>query len=141
MATTKILLKSRLILEEHGRLLLLKQRKANGGNYTLVGGTVENYEMARQSLIRESEEEAGIILEERNLELVHTLHKKKNKLTRIVLYFRPTAWDGVVQARETKKFKEVDWFPVDQLPGNMTETVRHVLEQYRKGRRYSELVL
>lgn len=141
MATTKILLKARLILEREGQILLLKQTKINGGNYTLVGGTVEDYEFAKKALVRESLEEAGVIIEEKNLELIHTLHKKKNKATRIVLYFRPTSWDGKLKAREYKKFKEVAWFPVDHLPEKMTGTVRHVLKHYRRGSRYSQLAL
>ncbi len=58
MANRKVSLKARLILYHKGKILLLKQTKPNGGNYTLVGGTVENFEYARQSLIRESYEEA-----------------------------------------------------------------------------------
>ena len=72
-STTTI--KARLILYHKGKILLLEQTKPNGGNYTLVGGTVEEREFARQALIRESFEEAGIRLREEDLQLVHVLHK------------------------------------------------------------------
>jgi hypothetical protein len=36
-------------------------------------------------------------------------------------------------AREVHKFKEAEWFELDDLPLNMTETVRHVLNKYRHG--------
>jgi len=62
--------KVRLILYDRGKILLLKQRRGNGGNYTLVGGTVEQHEFARESLIRETLEESNITIEPKDLSLV-----------------------------------------------------------------------
>ena len=132
-------LKARLILYHKGQILLLKQTKPNGGNYTLVGGTVESMESARQSLIRESYEEAGIILQEKELRLVHVLHKYGKGVQRIVIYFKAYHWEGELKARETHKFKEAEWFDLDNLPKNLTQTVRKVLEEYRHGNLYSEI--
>jgi len=138
MAGLKIALKARLILYYKGKILLLKQTKPNGGNYTLVGGNVEKYEFAKQSLIRESYEEAGILLRAEDLQLVHVLHKVKKGQHRIVLYFKAYRWEGNLKARETDKFKEAEWFFLDGLPPNLTQTVRQVLEEYRNGMLYSE---
>ncbi len=135
-----ISVKARLILYHKGKILLLRQTKPNGGNYTLVGGTVETKETARDCLIRESYEEAGIRLKSADLRLVHVLHKLKKGQVRIVLYFKAYRWEGNLKARETKKFKEAEWFYLDQLPPNLTETVQHVLKEYRKGVLYSEMV-
>ena len=44
----------RLILEENGKLLFLRQTKRNGGRYTLIGGNVEEHEFAREALAREA---------------------------------------------------------------------------------------
>ncbi len=134
-----VTLKARLILYDRGRILLLKQTKPNGGNYTLVGGTIENEETAKDSLIRESFEEAGIVLHPNDLKLVHVLHKVKKKQVRIVLYFKAYRWEGELKARERHKFKKAEWFYLDNLPKNMTGTVRHVLRAYRDGEAYSEL--
>ena len=73
MAVKKILLKARLIVEEQGEILLLKQTKNNGGKYTLIGGTVEDYEFAKKALIRESNEESGIVIEKENLHLYYAV--------------------------------------------------------------------
>jgi 8-oxo-dGTP diphosphatase len=139
MARKKILLKARLIVENHGQILLLKQTTKNGGKYTLIGGTVEDYEFARKALIRESFEESGIIINSKGLQLVHTLHKKKDEITRIVLYFKAIEWTGKIRSGEPKKFKKLTWFPIDELPKNMSATVRHALKHYRRGSRYSEM--
>ena len=139
MANFKVTLKVRLILYDRGRILLLKQTKPNGGNYSLVGGTIEREEHARKTLIRESYEEAGITLRAKDLSLVHVLHKRGNKEHRIVLYFKAYRWEGRLKARETKKFKSVEWFDLDNLPRNLTSTVRHVLRAYRRGMLFSEV--
>lgn len=139
MTKTKILLKARLIVEDHGQILLLKQTTANGGKFTLVGGTVEDYEFARKALIRESYEESGIVINTNDLQLVHTLHKKKDEITRIVLYFKAIHWSGDIRTGEPRKFKKVAWFPIDNLPKGMSATVRHALKHYRRGSRYSEM--
>ena len=139
MARKKILLKARLIVEDQGEILLLKQTTRNGGNYTLIGGTVEDYEFARKALIRESFEESGIIISTKDLQLVHTLHKKKDEITRIVLYFKAIQWSGSIRSGEPKKFKKVAWFPIDNLPKSMSTTVRHALKHYSRGSRYSEM--
>ena len=137
MASTN--LKVRLILYNKGSILLLRQKKTLGGNYTLVGGTIENTEYAIEALIRESQEESGIILKEKNLQLVHVLHKRtKNNAHRITLYFKATQWEGKLKTGEPNKFKGVSWFALNTLPGNLSETVRHVLKEYRAGRMYSE---
>ncbi len=132
-------LKVRLILYNKGSILLLRQKKSLGGNFTLVGGGIEATEYALEALIREAEEEAGIKLRPEDLQLVHVLHKRtKNKGHRITLYFKATKWNGEIKTGEPYKFKDVVWFSLDNLPDNLSETVRHILKEYRDGVMYSE---
>jgi 8-oxo-dGTP pyrophosphatase MutT (NUDIX family) len=132
-------LKARLILEDRGRTLLLKQTKPNGGRYSLIGGTIEKREYAAETLIRESFEEAGVVLTPADLHLVHVLHKRYKKAHRIVLYFRAHHYEGEPKSKERKKFERVEWHPYGQLPPNLTPTVRHVFREYNRGRIYSEM--
>lgn len=132
-------LKVRLILYNKGSILLLQQKKNLGGNYTLVGGTIEVTEYALEALIREAEEEAGLVLKAKDLQLVHVLHKRTNNNGhRITLYFKASKWEGKIITGEPNKFKGVTWFSLENLPSNLSETVRHVLKEYREGRMYSE---
>ncbi|MCB0636577.1 MAG: NUDIX domain-containing protein [Lewinella sp.] len=133
-----ITLKTRLILYDRGRILLLRQTKPNGGNYTLVGGTIEATEFARESLVREALEEAGIQIREKDLTLVHVMHKKSKAEQRVTLYFKTSRWEGKLRARERHKFKAAEWFDLDELPPNLTGTVAHVLRDYRRGILFSE---
>lgn len=131
--------KVRLILYNQGRILLLKQTNRHGGNYTLVGGTIETNESATESIIRESKEEAGIILRKEDLELAHVLHKHRSTENRITLYFRATQYQGQLWSREPKKFKSVAWFDLEDLPENLSNTTRHVLSAYKEDKLYSEI--
>lgn len=139
MVKHKLRIKARLILYEKGKILLLKQTKPNGGNYTLVGGNIEKNEYAKSSLIRESFEEAGINLKAKDLQLVHVLQKNTTREQRIVFYFKAYRWEGKVRSKERDKFKAAEWFALDSLPKNLTATVRHVMKEYRKGNLYSEI--
>ena len=140
MAKSKNVLKVRLLLFSNGRILLLHQTKKNGGNLSLVGGTIEAEEHARASLIRESLEEAGIMIKEEDLHLKHVLHKMTGKKHRMTLYFQADIYNGFPQTREPEKFQKAAWYNLDNLPAKLTETVRHVLGEVRKGNIYSEFI-
>ena len=131
-------LKARLLLINDGKILLLKQTKPNGGKYTLVGGTVEEFEMVKESLIREVHEEAGIVIKKSQLRLIHTLYKKKKFGGRIVLYFACERYVGKPKNMEPKKFKSVSWHPLDALPTPMSPTVKHMLTFFNRQIPYSE---
>jgi len=134
-----IILKARLILINDGKILLLKQRKPNGGKYTLVGGTVEDFEMVKESLVREVKEEAGIDIKKSQLRLAHTLFKKKRIGARIVIYFVCQRYAGKPKNMEPKKFKSVSWHPLNALPTPMSPTVKHVLRKFKDSIPYSEI--
>jgi ADP-ribose pyrophosphatase YjhB (NUDIX family) len=134
-----ITIKVRLILDKEGQVLLLLQKKKNGGNYTLVGGTVEKTESCKDALIRESKEESGLDIKADDLELVHILHKRtSDNRHRVTLYFKANNWSGTIRAKEPEKFKDAAWHSITALPVNTSETVRHVLNEYFQGRLYSE---
>ncbi|MCB0527519.1 MAG: NUDIX domain-containing protein [Saprospiraceae bacterium] len=130
----------RLILEENGKMLFLRQTKKNGGRFSLIGGSVEEHEFAREALAREAEEEAGIHVEPSALSLVHVLHRHKLKKdeTLIVLYFKASRFHGEPESLEPKKFKDVAWLQVNNLPAEVSKPTLHVLRCIRDNVIYSE---
>jgi 8-oxo-dGTP diphosphatase len=130
----------RLILEENGKMLFLRQTKKNGGRYSLIGGNVEDNEFAREALAREAHEEARIHVEPADMQLVHVLHRHKLKKdeTLLVLYFKATRFYGEPESREPKKFMDVSWLPVDKLPDNVSKATLHVIQRLNRGEIYSE---
>lgn len=121
-------------------MLFLRQTKQNGGRYSLIGGNVEENEFAREALAREAHEEAGIHVEPHDLHLVHVLHRHKLKKdeTLLVLYFRAGRFHGEPAALEPKKFKDVRWLSVNNLPVEVSKATLHVLQGIRRGEIYSE---
>ncbi len=138
MANTLFSLKVRLLLEKDGSILLLQQKTSKGGNFTLPGGAVEYSENPMEALIREVWEEIGLRIQPEDLELFHTLHKRKRNERRITLYFKCLSWKGEVRNRERNKFLAVAWHPWLFLPHRLSPTVSHVLNEYIRGGRYSE---
>ena len=127
-----------MLLVKSREVLLLLQTTKQGGKYTLVGGRVEQDEYAREALVRECFEEIGINLLVKNLNLVHVLHKKKQGENTLTLYFTTTTWTGALQNKEPQKFKGVDWFPINNLPPNISPTSRYVIKKILTGKSYSE---
>ncbi len=130
----------RLLVEQEGQLLFLRQTKKNGGRYSLIGGNVEEREFAREALAREALEEAGIHVQPEALQLVHVLHRRKLKKdqTLLVLYFKTTQFRGEPASKEPRKFKDVEWFSPHILPREISKATRHVLEAIQRGEIYSE---
>jgi len=130
----------RLILEENGKLLFLRQTKRNGGRYTLIGGNVEEQEFAREALAREAKEEADIHVEPADLSLVHVLHRHKlaKSETLLVLYFKASKFYGEPESMETHKFNDVAWLPSNLLPDEVSKPTLHVLECIQRNEIYSE---
>jgi 8-oxo-dGTP diphosphatase len=131
----------RLILEQNGNGLFLLQTKSNGGKFAHIGGNIERHEHAREALVREANEEAGIQLEVSDLQLVHVLHRHKLKTdeTSLVLYFRASRVLGEPTSREPKKFAQAAWLPMHNLPENISKSTKHVLKAIERNEIYSEL--
>lgn len=140
MATPRVSIITRLILENKGEILLLAQTNQNGGKFSLPGGKVEPNESPIEALVRECREEADINIKVENLRLVHVLHRQKAEEAHVVMYFKTIRWHGNLISKEPKKFKKVEWFPLDNLPKKMSKITRSVLDKFHKGVLYSEVV-
>lgn len=103
-----------------------------------VGGMVEFREFVWQVFIWESFEEVGIILWEEDLELVYLLYKVNGEEYCIVFYFKVYCWEGELKVKEMYKFKEVEWFYLEDLFRNLILMVCYVFEAYCYGQLYFE---
>ena len=132
---------TRLILEEDGKLLFLRQTLKNGGRFSLPGGNVEVSEFAREALCREAYEEIGIRLTPERLTLAHVLHRRKRESGEIfiVFYFKAIKYKGEPVSQEPHKFDHVVWVEANNLPENLSKHTRKVLERIARGVMYSEL--
>ena len=134
-------LTARLIIRNmEGEYLFLLQTKRNGNKYSLVGGTVDGKEYAKEALIRETAEEIGIKIRSEELKLLHTMHRfrDKNDPGEIILYFEAKRYFGVPISKEPKKFLRVEWLDPEDLPFNMSVVTRRAIQHILEGKKYAE---
>ncbi|MGG4345100.1 NUDIX domain-containing protein [Paenibacillus lautus] len=88
-------------------------------------------ETVEYAVIREIKEELGIDIEIERLLCVtnHIVHSEN------VHWVAPTfvahIINGSVQNREPHALQEVQWFPIDDIPDNITITTEYALEQLK----------
>ena len=136
--TEKQIIKVRLLLRKEGKILMLQKSAIKRGTYSLVGGTVEQLEAAKDALIREAKEEANIQLDKGLLELVHVIHHHKRGQSIITLIFETDWWKGKIKNLEPKRHQRFVWTSLQKIPAETVGHIKYALANYRKGIRYSE---
>lgn len=136
----KIVPAAHLFLVKEGRILL-SLRKNTGyedGSYSVPAGHVDADEGATNAIIREANEEIGILLEPQNLKSVHIMNLKNNR-ENVAFFFAASTWTGQVSNCEPDKCGDLSWFAFEELPTNIIPYVKQAIIQWRSGNFYSEL--
>ena len=135
----KLIMEVYLVLIRQGQVLLLRRLNTGfeDGNYSLIAGHVDGNETARQAMVREAAEEAGIGVDLDHLRLVHVTHRNEDQ-ERLGLFFATDEWTGEPRNCEPHKCDDMRWFTLEQLPPNMVAYVRTVLGRVQRGELYSE---
>ncbi len=144
----KIVPASYLALIKDNKILL--QRRFNtgyqDGKYSLIAGHVDEGETFTNAIIRETEEEADIILKPENLKVVHVMNRDapegaagaNENNERIDIYFLADKWEGEVKNKELNKCDDLSWFDLDNLPENVIPYVVQAINCIRNKKFYSE---
>ncbi|MBI2172903.1 MAG: NUDIX domain-containing protein [Candidatus Aenigmarchaeota archaeon] len=130
---------SHLILIEEGKVLLSRRFNTGwmDGNYSVPAGHLDGNETFLQAMIREAKEETGIDINEKDLRVVHVIHRKTDH-ERADFFIQAERWDGMPKIMEPDKCDDIGWFPVDELPSNTIPYIRQAIENIRNGVFYSE---
>ncbi|MFI8515802.1 NUDIX domain-containing protein [Streptomyces sp. NPDC085460] len=132
-----------LYLEHDGKVLLGLRHPDSayaGDTWHALAGHCA-YEAATDCLVREAREEAGLVLDPADLDLVHTVHMidKPGDPPRIGLFFRARYGESEPEVREPDKCVAWEWFGVEDLPERVVPYTRAAIEGIRAGRTYTEL--
>jgi len=128
-----------LILIRNGEILLSKRVNTgfNDGKYSMVAGHFEGNESVWDALKREAKEEAGLILGQKGLRLIHIMHRLDVDREYVDFYVLSDTQEEP-RNLEPNKCASLDWFDMEKLPDNVIPYVRNAIESIRKGEFYSE---
>lgn len=128
-----------VILIRDGKILMGRRLHTGwqDGNYGLLSGHLEPKETLTEAILRETEEETSIKLEEEKLKFVHVMHRK---FCYIDFFFVAQSFKGEAKILEPDKCSEWKWFPINSLPENTIPSIRHVIKNYQEGITFSEFV-
>lgn len=133
---------SYLILKQENKILLTRRFNTGfeDGQYSMIAGHVDQGETFSEGMIREAQEEAGIILNPNDIQLVHMMHRKShvNAEERIDAYFLARTWSGELTNKEPHKCDDFSWFDMENLPENIIPYIKTALEYIKQDISYSE---
>jgi len=118
---------SYLILKNKDKVLLSLRGNTGykDGYWGLVSGHVEKGESAKQAIIREAHEEAGLILDPKNLKFITIMHRKSER-ENIDIFFEADKWQGEIINKEPYKIKKLEFFHINALPSNLIDYIHKV---------------
>lgn len=137
------ILTSYLVLKQDGKVLLALRQNTGycDGQWGLPAGHVESGESMTTALCREIQEEIGIVLDPKQVQLKHVIHRKSDLdgSERIDGFFEADHWTGKLENLEPEKCGRLEWFPLNVLPDEIIPYVRETLQCMRQGIGYREV--
>jgi ADP-ribose pyrophosphatase YjhB (NUDIX family) len=138
-ARFKQIAEAHVLFYRNGQVLLLRRFNTGwkDGWFSVVAGHVEAGESVRSAAMREAQEEAGVSIDEDDLDLVHVVHRLSDS-ERLSFFFRARQWQGEPFNSEPDKCDLMDWFDIDNLPPGIVDYVAHALAQIEEAQPYSD---
>ncbi|MEW2626023.1 phosphotransferase [Streptomyces sp. NPDC048106] len=123
-----------------GSEVLLSRRAGDvyaAGCWHLVSGRLDGpLEDMVTALVRETREEAGIVVDPADVRAAVTVHHRSPAgAARLGVFFEVRRWDGAPKVMEPQVCDAMDWFALDKLPEPMVAYCRAGLDAYRAGAR------
>ena len=110
-----------VVVDEQGRILLLKHEFRAGSGWGIPGGFMNQGEQPQEAVRREVREEIGLELERVELVFVRTL----KKICQVEVYFR-AAPRGTSHPRSIE-IKSAAWFKPEELPEGLSHDQREII--------------
>ena len=124
-----------------GNEVLLLLRQGTGfcdGMYSVVAGHLDGGESATEAMVREAFEEAGIVVDPKELDFSCMIHRFSPDRESIDVFYACKTWQNEICNKEPHKCGELRFFPADRLPENMVGYVRDGISKTFAGQSYCE---
>ena len=130
--------------KNEGEVFLIRRYNTGfcDGMYSLPAGHMEAGELPTDAMIREVEEEAGVVLQSQQMQLAALIHKpyRYDLGEMSVSYlFLIEEFDTDPHNAEPERCDHADWFPLSNLPETLQPFIRPVLEEAIKNRQFMVL--
>ena len=120
-----------IILQNDKDEVLLMRRKNTGfmdGLWSIPSGHVEFGESIITAIIRETNEEIGVSIKAKNINIKHIMNRKSNVDIYIDFFFICNKWNGIIKNNEPHKCSEIKWCNIEKLPRNVIPYIKRVLK-------------
>lgn len=125
---------------DNGTEIMLQRRCNTGymdGKYDMAcSGHLESGESISTAVVREAKEELGIIIDEKDLQLISILHPYQEGY--INVFFSTQTFEGTPQIMEKDTCDDLRWFALNNLPDNTIEKIKQVIKCIENGIIYDD---
>ena len=131
-----------LIIKDNKVLMELRKNKFDAGLYSLVGGCMEDGETVKQAAVREIKEEVGLEVHEDDIEVISVLHRitpKPDSWQSIEFVLLVNKFSGNPNLLENNVCGDLKWFPLENLPQNISHCAKQAIDNYINKEMFSEI--
>ncbi|MFG1795899.1 NUDIX domain-containing protein [Nocardia sp. NPDC049149] len=128
-----------ILLIRDGAVLLARRRNTGfaDAKWNAPGGKLEEGEDVVSAVIREAREEIGVHLRHDEVRMTSSIHIQAPKgQYRVLFIFSAESWTGDPHNREPDLCSELEWFPLEDLPGDTILSTRAGVELLQRGEHF-----
>jgi len=120
-------------LYKDGNLLFARRINTGWGDgkYGMIAGHLEEKEILTECIIREAKEEAGITIQQKDLQIIHIM-QRLDCPDYLDIFFLAKKWQGEPHITEPDKCDDMEWFDENNLPDNLLPYLKQAWSNYKK---------
>ncbi|MGP1583133.1 MAG: NUDIX domain-containing protein [Candidatus Altimarinota bacterium] len=128
------------VVIRNNNILLLKRKNTPwmNGYWGIPGGRLDAGESMTHGAIRELREETGLTISDENIAFKSIVQHKDERGERIYFIIQVVDINEEPQNREPEKCEDMQWFPLNNLPQNITPQVQIALDAIQNQEHYQE---
>ena len=130
------------ILRKDNKILLMRRFNTGykDGFLTLPAGHIEKDELPKETMLRELEEETGLICDLESIIGVYAMHRiSSSGRTYVDYYFEILKYNGNPEIKEPEKCDQMDWYDIEDIPENTLPHIKTALNHIKNKASISEI--